>query len=215
MNLGAAAAQQGKNSQAKLSFQECLVLARKIGHREQICRVLINLGDVFVEEGNYTQAEVHLQEGLALARQLGHREWMSVLLINLAMSARKQDHNGEAKQYLQESLTLANQISQPRIMCVILCELGNLLLAEGNASSAGEYFQKLLKQIPLGDQELLALVYYGLARVCVLQGDMENARLYADKSVAIFEAMEHRKTAEVRYWMKSVLRGAKEIEKEI
>ena len=154
--------------------------------------VLINLGDVFVEEDNYVQAEISFQEGLELARQIGHREWISILLINLGMTARKQGHYNEAKPYLQESLALANQISRPRIICVVLCELGNLSLSEGNTDLANEYFKKMLERIPSGDQELLALAYYGLARVCALQGDRENARAYGNKSITIFEIMEHR-----------------------
>jgi hypothetical protein len=63
----------------------------------------------------------------------------------------------------------------------------------------------MLEQIPPGDQEFLAQAYYGLARVYALQGDIENAKLYGNKSVAIFEMMEHRSVTEVRDWMKSTL----------
>ena len=63
----------------------------------------------------------------------------------------------------------------------------------------------MLEQVPSGDQELLAFAYYGLARVCTLQGDRQNARLYGDKSVTIFDTMGHRQAAEVRDWLKSAL----------
>jgi tetratricopeptide (TPR) repeat protein len=205
INLGLVAFYQGINSQAKMYYQEGLELARQIGHREKICSTLINLGDVFVEEGNYVQAETYFQEGLELARQIGHREGISILLLNLGMTARKQGHYNEAKPYLQESLALANQVSRPRTICHILCELGDLSLSEGDAGLADDYFRKMLEMAPADDQELLAFAYYGLARVCALQGDGENARLYSSKSITIFEAMEHRNVAEVRDWIKSTL----------
>jgi tetratricopeptide (TPR) repeat protein/DNA-binding XRE family transcriptional regulator len=205
IDLGVVSLQQGKNSQAKMYLQEGLELARQIGHREQICRVLVNLGDIFVEEDNYIQAAISFQEGLELAREIGHREWISALLINLGMTARKQGHYYDAKLYLQEGLALANQISQPHIICVMLCELGNLSLSERDTTLADDYFRKMLEQIPSGDQELLALAYYGLARVYALQGNIENARLHGSKSITIFEVMEHRMVAEVREWMKSTL----------
>jgi tetratricopeptide (TPR) repeat protein len=205
INLGLVAARQGKNLPAKTYYQEGLELARQIGHREKICSVLINLGHVFVREDNYAQAEVYFQDGLELARQIGHREWISSLLLNLGMTARKQGHYNEAKPYLQESLALANQVSRPDIICSVLCELGDISISEGNTGQADEYFGKMLEQIPSGDQQLLALAYYGLARVCALQGDRENARSYGNKSVALFEAMEHQNLAEVRDWMKSAL----------
>ena len=203
-HLGVVAAQQGKNAQAKIYYQEGLELARQIGHREKICTVLMNLGDVFAEEDNYIQAEIYLQEGLELARQVGHREWSGMILLNLGMIARKQGHYNAARSYLQEGLALASQVSRPYIICLVLCELGNLSLSEENTDLAYEYFQKMLEQVPSGDQELLAFAYYGLARVCALQGDRENARLYGNKSVTIFETMGHRKAVEVRDWLESV-----------
>jgi tetratricopeptide (TPR) repeat protein len=205
INLGVAANRQGKSSQAKMYYQEGLELARQIGHREKICSILVNLGEVFLEEENYVQAENYLQEGLELARQIGHREGMSMLLINLGITARKQGHYNEAKPYLQESLVLANQISRPHIMCTTLLELGNLSLSEGNAGQADDYFKKMRDLVPSGDQQFLALAYYGLARVCAELRDMENARLYGSKSITIFETMDHRMVTEVKEWMKSVL----------
>jgi tetratricopeptide (TPR) repeat protein/transcriptional regulator with XRE-family HTH domain len=210
ISLGFVAAQQGRNTQAKRYYQEGLELARQIGHRERICHALINLGDVFVEEGNYVQAEAYFQEGLELARQIGHREWIGALLLNLGMTARKQGHYNEAKPYLQESLALTNQISQSQVICPILCELGDIALSEGHVVLADEYFKKMLEQVPSGNQEFLALAYYGLARVCVLQEDRKSARSYSSKSVRILEMMGHRQTAEVRVWMKSALDGTTE-----
>src|SRR5262249_12092857 len=154
---------------------------------------------------NYVQAETYFQEGLELARQMGHREWVSALLLNLGMTARKQGHYNEAKRYLEESLALANQINQAYIICAILCELGDISLSEGSIELAEHYFKKMLEQIPSGDQDLLAFAYYGLARVCASQGDRENARVYGDKSVALFETMGHPQATEVRDWMQSAL----------
>lgn len=103
----------------------------------------------------------------------------------------------------EESLALASQVSRPYIICLVLREFVYLYISDGNTDLAYEYFQKMLEQIPSGDQELLAFAYYGLARVYALQGDRENARRYGSKSVTIFEAMEHRMVAEVRDWFKS------------
>jgi hypothetical protein len=70
---------------------------------------------------------------------------------------------------------------------------------------AEKAFNQMIKSLPSGDQELFALAYYGLARVWALQGDRENARLYGNRSVTIFETMGYRKLAEVKDWMKSTL----------
>ena len=88
---------------------------------------------------------------------------------------------------------------------MVLYELGEVSLSEGNAALANDFFEKMLEQLPSGDQELPAFAYYGLARVRALQGDRENARLYGNKSVTLFETMGHRQTAKVREWLKSAL----------
>ena len=88
---------------------------------------------------------------------------------------------------------------------MVLCELGEISLSERNTSQAEDYFKKMLEQIPSGNQELLAFAYYALARVCGLQRDTENARLYGNKSVTLFETMQHRNLTEVREWIKSAL----------
>ncbi len=208
VNLGLVAAQQGKYTQAKMYYQEGLELARESGHRERVCGTLINLGNVFVEEGSFLQAEIYLQEGLELARQIGHREWTSILLINLGITAHRQGHYSDAETYLQESLHLASQIDEPRITCNALYEFGNLYLSMEKIVEAEKAFKEAIQVLPSGDQEYLALSYYGLARVYALQGDREQARLYGDKSVTILEAMGYGKATEVRDWLKSVsLRG--------
>jgi tetratricopeptide (TPR) repeat protein len=203
-NLGTVAAYQGQNGQAKRYYQEGLGLARECGLPERICSVLINLGDLLVQEDNYTQAESCFQEGLEVARQIGHREWISALCINLGMTKRLQGHHEAAKQYLQESLALASQIGQPHTICAVFCELGDIAIAEENAVLADEYFQKMLSHIPTGKQELLALVYYGFARIYFLRGDRKTAQHYGNQSTTIFETMKHRKTTEVRNWLTSI-----------
>jgi tetratricopeptide (TPR) repeat protein/DNA-binding XRE family transcriptional regulator len=203
VNLGLVAAQQGKYAQAKKYYQEGLELARQVGERERVCHVLANLGDVFIEEGNYVQAEITLQEGLELARQIGHREWMSILLLNLGITTHEQGRYSDAEGYLQESFHLASQIDRPRIAGNALYEFGELYLSMRKVLEAEKAFKKAIQLLPSGDPEYLALSYYGLARVCVLQGDRENARSYGDQSVMILEAMGHRKVTEVREWMKS------------
>jgi hypothetical protein len=70
---------------------------------------------------------------------------------------------------------------------------------------SGKYFKNMLEQVPSGDQELLALAYYGLARVCASQGNREKAMFYSKKSIMIFEMMEHKIVPEVRDWTKSAL----------
>ena len=78
--------EQGNYSQAEDYFQEGLVIARQIGHREWISISLINLGSIAQKQGKYARAEVYLQEGLALAQQIGRPRITSMLYMSTEIS---------------------------------------------------------------------------------------------------------------------------------
>jgi tetratricopeptide (TPR) repeat protein/transcriptional regulator with XRE-family HTH domain len=205
INLGATVGAQGNYRQAEDYFREGLALAREIGHLELIGLLLGNLGAALVEQGNYRQAEDYFREGLALAREIGHREWTSFLLINLGMAARKQREYERAGTYLHESLALAQSIGNPQIISTALYESGNLFLDQNQIKKAEASFREMLSSIPEGDQELLALAHYGLARTAAAQGNIEDARALGETSVSALETIGHHNAQEVREWLNSIV----------
>jgi tetratricopeptide (TPR) repeat protein/transcriptional regulator with XRE-family HTH domain len=205
INLGATVGAQGNYSQAEDYFREGLTLARQIGHRELISLLLSNLGATVVEQGNYSQAEDYFREGLTLARQIGHREWTSFLLINLGMAARKQRDYERAGVYLHESLALARSIDNPQIISTAFYEYGNLCLDQKQTKEAEVSFHEMLSSVPEGDQELLALARYGLARTAAAQGDIQDARRLGETSVSALESIGHRNAQEVKEWLNTIV----------
>jgi tetratricopeptide (TPR) repeat protein/transcriptional regulator with XRE-family HTH domain len=205
INLGSTTGEQGNHVQEIAYYQEGLTIARQIGHREWISLLLINLGNVVAEQGDYLLAEEYLQEGLMLARQIGHREWISVLLVNLGLTARKQGNYAKAEAYLQESLTLTRQIGISQITANGLYEYGNLQLDQQHFEAASATFQDMLDTIPDGNQYLVALAQYGLARATAAQGNIQEAQKLGEISVATLEATRNRKANEVREWLDSIV----------
>jgi tetratricopeptide (TPR) repeat protein len=67
-HLGISALEQGKYSQAHESFQQALMLSRRIEHHEYLVGALANLGQLARKQGNHALAESYLQEGLAIVR---------------------------------------------------------------------------------------------------------------------------------------------------
>lgn len=205
INLGATVGEQGNYEQAETYFQEGLMLARQIGHREWMSLLLANLGDAASEMGYYTQAQTYFQEGLDLARQLGHPEKVSVLLVNLGLMIRKQGNHAQAEAYFQESLGLARQLGVPQIISTILYEYGNLYLDQQQVKIAEANFLEVLTTISEGDQDLMALAQYGLARSALAQGNTDDAWKFGEMSVAALEGMGHRDAKEVRGWLDSIM----------
>jgi tetratricopeptide (TPR) repeat protein/DNA-binding XRE family transcriptional regulator len=204
INLGATAGEQGHHKQAEDYFLEGLQLARQIGHREWISALLSNLGDAAGELENYSQAEAYFQEGLGVARQLEHREWISVLLNNLGSLALKQGNYAQAKRYLQESITLSQQIGVPQITANALYETGNLHLDQQHIKAAERSFRTMLATVPEGNQDLVALAQFGLARAKAAQGKVQDALKLGEGSRAALEVTGSHKAKEVREWLHSM-----------
>jgi len=204
IGLGATVGEQGHYAQSEGYFQEGLMLARQMGHREWVSLLLANLGDVVSELGNYTQAETYFQEGLELARQLGHREWVSALLINLGLTSQKQRDYIHSEAYLQESLTLARQLGRPELTCHALYGYGILCLNEHKIAEAEAAFDEMLATISEGDQDLMALAQYGLARTAQRQGNVYETQRLGKASVMALEAIGHRDAKEAREWLDSI-----------
>ncbi|HYU71128.1 MAG TPA: tetratricopeptide repeat protein, partial [Ktedonobacteraceae bacterium] len=204
MNLGATVGEQGNHTQAESYFQEGLVLARQIGHREWTVALLSNLGEAAGERGNYAQAEAYLQEGLALVRQMRNREWTSALLNNLGVMTRRQGNYNQAEIYFQECLTLARQTGRPQITANALYEYGSLYLDQKQIDAAEVTFHEMLKSIPEGGPDLIALAQYGLARVAANKGNIGDAQRLGYASVTALEKIGHHNAQEVRSWLNSI-----------
>jgi tetratricopeptide (TPR) repeat protein len=205
LNLGVTVAEQGHNEQAVAYMEEGLTIARQIRHQEWTIVLLLNMGEMAVDQGDYENAEVYYPEALDLARKIGNREWVSVLLINMGKLAQKRGNYKNATEYLFESLKLAREISKPRIICVCLCEYGNLYLQQRQLEDAEASFSEMLALIPEGDQELLALAQYGLARVASAKGNISEAIRLGEISAKGLEAMEHRNAQEIKRWLESIM----------
>lgn len=206
INLGVTEGERGNYEQAEEHFLEGLELAKKIGHREWISLLLSNLGEAESELGHYEQAEDYFKEGLKVAKEIDHREWISGLLSSLGQTARKRRDFNEAKKYLEESMAIAHQINRPQLLSEILYIFGDLYLHLQQPRIAEETFLEMLKVIPEGSQDLVALAQYGLARAVAIQNRVREARELGESSLAIMNTLNHRTTNEVREWLKFLTR---------
>ena len=162
------------------------------------------MGDAEGELGNFARAEAYFQEGLTLARQMEHREWICALLINMGLTLRKQGNHTQAEDYFQESLLLARQLGRSEMTSHALYEYGNLCLNQQETAKAEASFHEMLDTISVGDQDLLALAQFGLARIAAIQGNFLEARKLGEVSTTTLEGMGHRTAPEVRNWLNTI-----------
>lgn len=204
INLGVTEGEQGKHDQEEKYYREALDIAWQLGHKEWICALLSNLGDLVGEQGNYIQAEKYFDQGLIIARQIANIEWESNLLTNLGLMTRKQGNYAQAETNLQEGLSLARQLGIPQMVANALYEYGNVYLDQLKLQRSEEIFRQMLKIIPEGSQDLVALAQFGLARIVAVRGNKEEALRLGKTITETLEAMRHRKASEVSDWVDSI-----------
>jgi tetratricopeptide (TPR) repeat protein len=207
LNLGVVVNRQGKDKEAEAFYQEGMILARQLEHRERISLFLLNLGDLAVEQGQDAQAQSYFQEGLVLARQLAHRERISDLLLHLSMLAIKQSELALAGNYLQEGLALARQLDHPQLICRLLAAWGELHLQQQDIDTAESAFLEMLDLVPNGGRAIVAHAQYGLASVAASRGQLNKARTLAQRSYATFELLGHRKKHTVGAFLAQITRA--------
>ena len=203
INFGVTAGEQGDHTRAEMYFKEGLELARELGHREWIGFLLINLGGAADELGNYTQAEKYFQEGLDIAHQIQQRELIGALLVSLGSVLQKQNKYVEAEKHFQEGLSLANQLGRPDMVSAALYEYGNLYLNLRQTDKAELSFRQIFATIPESDENLnfMALARFGMARVALARGSVQEARLLGEISANSLKEIGHHKAKEVQDWL--------------
>ena len=159
------------------------------------------------EQGNYAQAEKYFEQGLTIARQIANIEWESLLLLNLGVSLQKQTKFIQAEKYLKQGLDLVIQIGIPQMVSNALYELGNLYLNQLLLQIAEEHFNKMLNVTPEGNQDLIALAQYGIARIAAIQGKLSEAQTLGETSLATLKAMGNRNAIDVRNWLDSAVKS--------
>ena len=203
INLGVTAGEQGKHDLEEQYYREALDIAWQLGHKEWICALLSNLGDLVGEQGDYTQAEKYFGQGLTIARQIVNVEWESLLLLNLGVALQKQAKFVRAEENLKLGLDLVTHIGIPQMISNALYELGNLYLNQLLLQTAENHFNKMLNITPKGNQDLIALAQYGIARIAAIQGKFSEALTLGETSLATLRAMGNRNAIDVRNWLDS------------
>ena len=101
-------------------------------------------------------------------------------------------------------MSIARQIGRPQITANVLNEYGNFYLDQQRIEAAEAIFHEILTTIREGDQDLIALAQYGLARVNAFKGNIQEARKLGEASVASLEALGNRNAEQVRSWLSSI-----------
>lgn len=201
-NLGAKAVERGDYAGADDYYAEGLVHARAIGHRQRISALLNNMGALACLRKRYEEAEALCQESLDLARAIGHSVRTNNALQNLGVLARERGVYTEAERYLGEALSIARGIPHVFLISETLYELGQISLRQRQFERASALLGEALTLAEeVGAQEVMAQIYFSLARVAAATGNLAEAVRQGQRSLEMFGAMQHEQSGTVRAWL--------------
>jgi len=207
-NLGGINSDLGDHAQAEAYYHEAWETATNTDNQERICTLLGNMGIEAYLQGHYQHAGDLFQEGLDLAMRLEHQLLISQHHANIGVLSTKLGKYKDAREALQKGLTIAHKLGESLDICWIYNRQGDCYLQEGNLPDAHDSFSNALAIAEnAGFREQLARAYFGLAQVEQKRDQHALSVEYAQKSLSLFSALEHRKSEEVRYWLDNLYKA--------
>jgi len=186
LHRGAICEIQGKYTLAQACLREGLSLARRLGDRLLICRLLAILGITLNQSGDNALAEQFSLEGLSLARQMNNPYWSAQHLGNLGVIAHVQGHYTQAALYFEEGLSLARQNGDPYGIGRMLMDIGVIKTELGCFSEAIQYMQEaLLFGRQTGDRQWIGRQLFNLGMVMSRSEDLTGAEGYLREGLEI------------------------------
>jgi predicted ATPase len=184
--VGALASEQGDFELARLAYNECLTIARALGHRRSIAVSLGALGDLAINQGDFARALPLLEESLAIRRELGDKWGIAVMFSSLGLIAHMQGDYATARSYHEESLIIWQELGEKFRIAESLDHLGIVSLAEGDYAKARPLLEESLTiRRQLGHKWGIATSLGHLASLAHVEGDHTLARRLYEESLII------------------------------
>ncbi len=142
---------------------------------------------VATEQGHYEQARTFLSESRVLYQNLGDVQRLSwVCYLEARLLFVSQQDQALARQLAEQSLTSFREQGNTFYSSIPLCLLGLIYLEDGNLMTARSLLEEgIALNKKLGGETETLEPSRGLARLLVLQGDVDSARLLYQESLTL------------------------------
>lgn len=185
---------QGDIAQAKLFFEEGLLLARELQDVREIGMALSGVGRMAHLQGNYSQAADRYAEALATFQALDDTREIAWTLIRMGLIALEQGAPDKARPLFEESLRCFEQVGFRWGMAWATLYLGDVMRAQGLYDQATTVYEGCLEQFRvLDDHSSIAAILLNLGRTASAQGNVGQAEVYYRKSLAAYYEIGERR----------------------
>ncbi|HSH04300.1 MAG TPA: tetratricopeptide repeat protein [Anaerolineae bacterium] len=142
--LGGAANAAGNYTQAQLSQQKALDIARQTGNRHEESSILINLGNTTQFLGDYTTAVTLYQQGRAIADKISWPLGIAISNCNLGLVLPHLGRHHDALQLTQKAFDLAQKLEAKLIESISSYHQANILTTLNLPTAARQKYHHAL-----------------------------------------------------------------------
>lgn len=167
------------NQKARKVLEECLSIAREIGHTAIVAHTLQPLGNSCLALGEAQAARGHLEDAVKLAGELGDPRELAAALNALGMALRIQEQHAAAEPVFVRAIALAREVEDLETVAIGLLNLVMVQLERRYTAALPTMLGEVLTVVmQTGSQPLLHSLLEIGAAVAVAQGrGTEAARL--------------------------------------
>jgi tetratricopeptide (TPR) repeat protein len=172
----------GNYAEAHTFYQNALTLAQHIGYVEGEGRTRNNVAWLLLRQGDSETANYHWDIAIQCYEQVGRLAWLAGIKINQAGVYMDTGESQTAVPLLEEAVSVYEKLAHPRGLATAAINLAEAHLNLCNLETAEQYAWQSLQ---LAEPGLMPANFGVLARIKLDQNDLEEAKLYAHKSLAL------------------------------
>jgi tetratricopeptide (TPR) repeat protein len=181
---------------------ETLEMARSIGDRKQLGRVLAQVGFAAFEQSEPAAAGQYLYEALQIATELNDRKLQTRVFLNLAMFETGVNGDlGKAAEYYHKTVQVAHEIGDRSSESKAFGNLGFVAGLRGDFQEAISYLEKALTAArEMGENYHQILLFVNLSANAGIQNQPTLAAEYARQAIELAKLVGER-SGEAWGWM--------------
>ncbi len=201
--LGGVYYNQGDWERATQTVEHALAIREEVGDMLGVARSSNNLGILKRNSGDWKSALANYQRGLEILEEIGDTEGIAIAHTNIGNVYIDMGEWEKAEANLRQSFDIAQKIANPYEIAQAHLNLGRLYLAQNQLSKAQRHLDAaivLYKQAGARANPGLIDAYGIQGLLCLEQGQVDAAAVWAERSYALLQEVTGRATGESAEW---------------
>ncbi len=201
--LGGVYYSQGNWERATHMVEQALALREEVGDILGVARSSNNLGILKRNSGDWKSALANYQRGLDILEEIGDTEGIAIAHTNIGNVYIDMGEWDKAEANLRHSFDIAQKIANPYEIAQAHLNLGRLYLAQNRLAESQQHLDAaivLYKQAGARANPGLIDAYGVQGFLCLEQGQVDAATVWAERSYALLQEVNGKATGESTEW---------------